>query len=787
VDLTEMLNTHAIGQLFSESTVSYHYQDLTGLTLGAYSLVECIGKGGMGVVYRGVRSDGAFERTVAIKLINIEHLNQLTRSIFNWEQHVLASLRHPNIAELYDAGLLNDEIPFYIMEHVQGVSIDEYCRSFHLDFVERLHLFKKICEAVSHAHAFGVIHCDIKPANIIVTSEGVPKLLDFGVSKYADENKTEQPHFAAHTVRFASPEQLNGESVTFKSDIFQLGLLFENLIYPTCNSGLRNRDVDPGQSVSFGRLKYAQQSVQSILKKCTESSPENRYSGTHALVADIDCLLSNRPVSGLMARRSIVASLFFKRNYKVILVSVLTLLWLINASYWYIHEIQKARDIAEIELEKNQRMVSVFKSVFKHRSPQSNPQSPATADSLLDALESNLKIQFNADDPVYNEVALSLAELYLQTQNLDKAIDLLEVISPSDSLLTEKELLLALAYGESDQHEQAIWYAQRVAGHSQNTLDIIPSQALNQIRILQMLSAHAVKINDFKNANKYVKRALDIYQTQNIQNEALLASIVYQVGTTIYYTDASNSIPYLNRAENLFRESKGDDYIELINVYSRLADANYAVGNYENSERFLVRAKDLLETHHQDNPWAYILVYDSLGSMYSRNNNFNEAIMHHERAERKALEKFPNNLRLISMLDAAKARSMIANGQFLEGELLLRNIIDNFQGSQDIRLTSSSALAYSYLAWSLESQVKLNDALTLYRQAHDLNEKLYEYTGRQASSSRVAIARVLCRMGDGSEGRTMLQTAESLWKIDNTQQSPVQAYFKEAKAECDSA
>ena len=156
---------------------------MLGRRIGQYELVAKLGSGGMGEVYRGVRADDQFLKEVAIKLIRQGYDTALIVRRFRNERQILASLEHPNIASLLDGGTSEDGLPFFVMELVEGQPIDQYCSAHNLDTRERLKLFRSVCDAVQYAHQNLVVHRDLKPQNIMVTPQGVPKLLDFGIGK----------------------------------------------------------------------------------------------------------------------------------------------------------------------------------------------------------------------------------------------------------------------------------------------------------------------------------------------------------------------------------------------------------------------------------------------------------------------------------------------------------------------------------------------------------------------------------------------------------------------------
>jgi len=225
---------------------------LAGKMTGAYRLVAEIGRGGMGVVYRAVRADGQFEKEVAVKLVRPDLEIGLNQERLLHEQRVLAALNHPHIAGLLDAGVTGEGLSYLIMEHVPGEPVDVYCNRAGLDEKGRLALFRDICLAVHHAHQHLVIHRDIKPGNILVTTDGTPKLLDFGIAKLfypegrpAGEKATTT--LQAMTLGYASPEQIRNEPLTTASDIYSLGVVLYRLL--TGRSPYRVKEDSLGQMV----------------------------------------------------------------------------------------------------------------------------------------------------------------------------------------------------------------------------------------------------------------------------------------------------------------------------------------------------------------------------------------------------------------------------------------------------------------------------------------------------------------------------------------------------------
>lgn len=304
-----------------------------GVHLGVYTIVRRLATGGMGAVYLARRDDVALE--VAIKLVRDGRLAapQHVRR-FLLERRVLARLQHPNVARLLDAGMTPEGVPFLVMEYVDGVPVDRFCDAGALGVEARLRLFLRVCEAVRYAHGRAVIHRDLKPSNILVTPDGAPKLLDFGVARLLEESAREgdtltRPGEVLATPEYAAPEQLRGDAVTALSDVYSLGVLLHELLTgrrpplpgavhrPEAPSRLVKRPPRPRPGGGLGaapappdaaalarargttpaqlrrRLRGA---LDAVVLRALEPEPSHRYSDVAALAADVQrCLQRQRP------------------------------------------------------------------------------------------------------------------------------------------------------------------------------------------------------------------------------------------------------------------------------------------------------------------------------------------------------------------------------------------------------------------------------------------------------------------------------------------------------------
>ena len=254
-----------------------------GDRLGAWTLLRPLGEGGMGRVFLAERSDGHYQQQVAIKLL-LGWSGPAALARLTAERQLLARMNHAHIAKLLDGGSTPAGQPYLVMEYAEGDTIDAWCEHHHLPLAARLALFQTVCDGVAHAHRHLVIHCDIKPANVLVNVEGRAMLLDFGIAQLQGQGDAA----LAMTPHYASPEQAAGQAPGVASDIFSLGRLLAELLRPV--AGQHRRDNE----------------LAAVVAKATATDPEQRYDSVGALQRDLQQLLAHRPITALHHRRAYV-------------------------------------------------------------------------------------------------------------------------------------------------------------------------------------------------------------------------------------------------------------------------------------------------------------------------------------------------------------------------------------------------------------------------------------------------------------------------------------------------
>jgi hypothetical protein len=285
---------------------------------GPWRVTGVIGHGGMGAVYEAVRDDGAFDKKVAVKTLQLGFDTPAARERFRQERAILASLDHPNIARLLDGGETEAGVSYIVMEYVQGEPVVDYCTRRNLSRAARLRLFCDLCPAVQVAHQKLIVHRDLKPANILVTPDGVPKLLDFGIAKLLEPGAVQTiTGFLALTPQYASPEQIRGDVVGAASDVYSLGMVLYEML-----TGRRPYQVDSTRIAEIARvvcevppaLPELDTDLRNILFMALRKEPERRYSSVQAFADDVERVLNFRPVRARPASFGYRTSRFLRRN-----------------------------------------------------------------------------------------------------------------------------------------------------------------------------------------------------------------------------------------------------------------------------------------------------------------------------------------------------------------------------------------------------------------------------------------------------------------------------------------
>ncbi|CAM2010883.1 serine/threonine-protein kinase [Acanthopleuribacter pedis] len=534
---------------------------LSGVRIGPYQLHRMLGEGGMGDVYLANR-EHEFSMWVAIKFLKkgLDRGDVVER--FQRERQILADLNHPNIAAILDGGTSDGGRPYFVMEYVEGIPVDAYCRENQLELEQRLRLFRKICSAVSFAHENNVLHRDLKPANILVNAHGEPKLLDFGIAGWlARDPNRDRGDFTSRgmTLDYASPEQVEGKPLTPASDVFSLGVILFQLLtdskpfdlrdVPLIEAIRRVCDLDPPRpSIQVARLKEdptlsidstedkepaneplptrwqkrLQGDLDTIVLKALNKQPQDRFATVQALHDEIGRFLVDLPLQSRPRSLLYDAKKFTRRHRAAVMVSG-ALLSLVFALMFTLvqqqHQLRLERDRARLERDHAQHeqeralaATDFLKDLFKGADPRVTGGHKLTAADLLKKGVGDIQNRFQ-DQPVLRaelletlaEVHLSLG-LYETVENLLQEARAIQAVQGSPLDLARLEYQMAkCALAQAKFHGAKTLIAQSNAARAEHLAAPHPDRAagvLLHARILRELGM-------FQEAEPLYQAALD--------------------------------------------------------------------------------------------------------------------------------------------------------------------------------------------------------------------------------------------------------------------------------------
>ncbi|MEZ5465872.1 MAG: protein kinase [Lysobacteraceae bacterium] len=381
---------------------------LAGRQVGNWTLVEELGRGGMSVVYRARRELNGGEQEAAVKLLTLGSLGTQGHRRFEQEARVLASLRHPHIAALIDSGIADDGTPFLAMTLVEGETLAEHCRRHVPDWQGRVRLLRRVCDAVAHAHRNLLVHRDIKPGNVVVTDEGLPVLLDFGIAKLLDER---QEHTAiglrALTPGYAAPEQVDGGAITTATDVFALGVVLKTL----CD------DLQPLPA-----------DLRNIIHRASHADPERRYADARALGEDLDNLLRQRRVRATPDSLGYRLRVLLRRRRAAVLATLLVALSLLTGlglALWQAGRAAREADEARHQSVRAEAARDFLFSLIRagDREASDNPDLPVS--EVIARGVASLRDSPPDDAELHAEMAMMLGQLQTGLGNYASAGELL--------------------------------------------------------------------------------------------------------------------------------------------------------------------------------------------------------------------------------------------------------------------------------------------------------------------------------------------------------------------------
>jgi serine/threonine protein kinase/Tfp pilus assembly protein PilF len=766
------------GGFLEEQVASYATRVAVGTPpeqIGAYRVLSEIGRGGMGAVYLGERADGQYQRRVAIKLVQGSHayVPELLRR-FSLERRILAGLQHPNIAQLLDAGVTDDGTPYLVMEYVEGLRIDKYCDSNTLSLRARIELFRHVCTAVQYAHRNLVVHRDIKPSNILVTGDGIPKLLDFGIAKLLKSDlpsggseSAAEPTIAVTapaerlmTREYASPEQIRGLPITTATDVYALGIVLYGLLtgrhpfeahrsdfialeHAICETESR----PPSAAVSqLPDLELAQQlrgDLDSIVLKAIRKEPGERYVSVEHLSEDLNRYLEGFPVMARRGTRRYRAAKFIRRHRVGMAAAagfVLVLLVFGAGVSLLAARLARERTRSNQEAVKARQAQQTAEAVNNflqddllqqastiqqsQAAPNAKPNPELTVRTALDRAAAGIGGKFAQQPLVEASIRNTIGQAYLNLGLYSEAQH-------------QWELSLELRRRTSGEHDPA---------------------TLRSMRDLADLELNAGRWAD---ADPLLRRLLEIDRETLGPRNPETRSVMYSLGVAYTrlgkYTQAET---LLAEALELSRSISGEMNEETVGLLRDLADAYSNEGKYQEAEPLFEKTLDLQSRMFGPEHNDILITKLYLSRLYDREGKF-------ERAAAVGADALNSSRRVLgethpttSFLTIVLANAYLDEGKYAQAQALFEKAL-----ALDRRLfgpdNPNTLTAFGDVARIYQAQGKYAEAERLYTHTLEVRRRVsgeeHPYTLRLMGN----LAMLYDRKGRYKEEEALLGTTSS--------------------------
>ncbi len=705
---------------------------LDGQFLGPYKIEGRIGGGGMGEVYTAVRADSVFDKRVAIKLLKRGMDSAEIVRRFQAERQILAGLEHPNIARLLDGGTADDGRPYLVMEHVEGLPIDEYCNVRRLSVSERLELFRKVCTAIQLAHGNLVVHRALKPSNILVTDEGEPKLLDFGIAKILDPLSSgtaaaTQTLMRLMTPDYASPEQILGTPVTTASDIYALGVLLYLLLTGSHPSKRESRSpldmlwaihgqtpeppsravkralaagpgTTPREPIRHGLGDHRRLSrrlagdLDNIVLKALRKEPERRYATVDQLSEDLRRHLEGRPISAGPDSLRYRCGKFVRRHRLGVLTAVMFFIAVLG--FGILMAIQRSQVVrerdrldrqrlaTETERLRAERVTTFLIDLFEASDPFGQVDAgDVTVRALLDrgaerlsALDGQPEVQADLGHTV-GVIYRRLGAFAEASPLLDAAHDTRRRHLPGDhpklaDSLSERGLL---RQGEGDYPTARELFEEALAMRRRLFGEHHPATADS----LSHLAGLAWALGDFPEAERQQRQALEVYRQQLGTDSTAVANSLHWLALILQSQgDHDGATRAYDETLSIQRRLLGDDHIEVAATRANLAHLLLRQHELDRAEPLYRQALATLRRRFGDDHVQVALCVRGLAEVLAAKGDTQSAESHY----RQALDllrrlRGPDHPDLSAALDGL-ARVHLAAGNYREAERAYREALE---------------------------------------------------------------------------------------------------------------
>ena len=767
--------------------------------IGQYELTEEVGRGGMGIVYKGHRADGAYDRPVAIKLLPQAPHSSAHTDRFVQERKVLASLDHPNIAQLYDGGVTEDGQLYLVMEFVEGVPITDYCEQNDVTLGQRLAFVAQIAASLQHAHGRLVVHRDIKPSNILATADGTIKLLDFGIAKMldVDEDTVDLTRTGEHllTPGFAAPEQILKKPITVATDVYQLGVVLYQLLtgqrpfektesfyamaHTVCNETPLRPSERPHARIGAGALRG---DLDAIALKALSKEPAERYASMEAFAADLHAMTHALPVAarrqGLLYR----SAKFVRRHVPGVVAGIGV--FALAVSYGVTvtvqsHAIQRALADAETEARKSREVARLLTDVFKVADPNVPGAQDMSARQLLDNGRVQLDKRLTSAPQVRAQMQHLLGEIYYSLGAYDDSVALLESALAARQRMPgqERDLAssltqLAFAYNVTDQYDKAQQSLQQALDihRRSDTQSVEQAEILNALGDVQRLRGnHSQAKALFEEAIGILRRVTDGNHSELATGHQGLAMLQLVDG------DARNAEANSREAVRVVAASLGKDHSYYTVALNGLGLLLAYLERYDEAEPLHLEAREIQRRILGERHPYVAQTSGYLGFLSHRRGQFAVAEQHYRQALTIQTGLDGRSSAAVGRLSGQLATVLTKRGRYDEAQALIEEMLRiNHElfgdSSSAVGRALSTRAALEYARGDLPS-AQQDFVAALERlpakgsrtaEAYIGYAKALQSSGHYQQAEAAATQALRLRRADLPAGHSLLQRAEAL-------------------------
>jgi len=586
---------------------------------GPYRMKRLLGQGGMGVVYLAERGD--LGSVAAIKILRDAWLSPDRRERFTSEQRTLAQLNHPAIARLYDADVLPDGTPWFVMEYVEGVPLTTFCDEHASSIPERLRLFRAVCEAVEHAHRHLIVHRDLKPSNILVKPDGSVKLLDFGIAKQLDslEGPADRTRTGLRlmTPAYAAPEQFLGEPVGIHTDIYTLGVVLYELLTGRLPFHLANRTPSEAETAvveqrperpsaaakekSVSRRAWADLDVLCLTAMHIE--PQRRYRTVEALIRDIDHYLAGEPLEARPDTFGYRLGKYARRNWRPVSAASASFIVVVGLVVFYTVRLATARNAAVAEAARTQRIQRFMLNLFQGGEEAVGPADSLRVVTLVDRGVRDAQ-SLDGEPAVQAELYETLGSIYQKLGKLDRADSLLRAaldqrrsLFGSDDAEVAKSLVALgrLRVDQADYKEAERLIREGLAISERHRPPGDPAIASATLALGQVLE----ESGKYDEGIKVLEEAVRLRGMAPAQPTTELAASMRELANTHFYAGhlaVADSLDRLVLA--LTRKLNGERHPLVAEDLINLGAVQHEWGHYQEAERYYRQALDITQAFY---------------------------------------------------------------------------------------------------------------------------------------------------------------------------------------------